>query len=244
LVSRIIATRANIIVVDLPRMKLSLLAILLVISGVSGLAQAPKPALPASVPAQASPASKTHVSQLGFSYSVPSDWEVVDAQGTLPEAKAEADKSATSDEEKKGLACVQIAFSARRGEPGSVLVAVARPFDCFGQQMTEKDLPGFAEGASEGLKQSFDVSDPIHGNYTLGSHSMWIERAKGNPKGHPELPYTVEIACGLLKKAAVCWMAMAADDAALRVFENGAITLDGESAQALVPPNAFEKKPS
>jgi hypothetical protein len=227
------------------------LTILLVVSGVPSLAQAPAPVQPAPaptrvapVPAPAAPEIKTHVSQLGFSYSVPTDWEVVDAQGSLPKAKAEADKNATSDEEKKGLECVQVAFSARRGEPASVLVAVALPFDCFGQQMTEKDLPGFAEGASEGLKQSFDVGDPISGNYTLGSHSMWIERAKGNPKGHPELAYTVEIACGLLKKAAVCWMAMAADDSALRVFEQGAVTLDGESAEALVPPNAFEKKPS
>jgi hypothetical protein len=225
------------------------LAILLVVSGVPSLAQAPEPAQPAPAPTQAAPTpsapeSKAHVSQLGFSYSVPTDWEVVDAQGTLPKAKAEADKNASSEEEKKGLECVQVAFSARRGDPASVLVAVALPFDCFGQQMSEKDLSGFAAGASEGLKQSFDVGDPISGNYTLGSHSMWIERTKGNPKGHPELAYTVEIACGLLKKAAVCWMAMAADDSALRVFEQGAVTLDGESADALVPPNAFEKKPS
>ena len=222
----------------------SLLTILLVVSGIPSLAQAPPPAPPAPAPAQAAPEFKTHVSQLGFTYSVPTDWEVVDAQGTLPSAKAEADKNATTDEEKKGLACVQVALTARHGDPASVLVAVALPFDCFGQQMAEKDLPGFAEGASEGLKQSFDVSEPIYGNYALGSHNIWIERAKGNPKGHPELAYTVEIACSLLKKAAVCWMAMAADDAALRVFEQGAVSLDGESADALVPPNAFEKKPS
>jgi hypothetical protein len=228
-----------------------LFTLLLVVSGVLSPAQAPAPSQPAPTPAQSAPApvesapeSKTHVSQLGFSYSVPTDWEVVDAQGTLPKAKAEADKDATNDEEKKGLACVQIAFSARRGDPASVLVAVALPFDCFGQQITEKDLPGFAEGASEGLKQSFDLGDPIHGTYTLGSHNMWIERAKGNPKGHPDLSYTIEIACSLLKKAAVCWMAMAADDAALRVFEQGAVTLDGECPEALVPPNAFAKKPS
>jgi hypothetical protein len=39
-------------------------------------------------------------------------------------------------------------------------------------------------------------------------------------------------------------MAMATDDAALRVFEQGAVTLDGESADALVPANAFDKKSS
>jgi hypothetical protein len=232
-------------------MKAFLFTVLVTVSGVLSSAQAPAPPQPAPAPAQAAPApvqsapeSKAHVSQLGFSYSVPNDWEVVDAQGTLPKAKADADKNATTEEEKKGLACVEVAFSARRGDPPSVLVAVALPFDCFGQQITEKDLPGFAEGASEGLKQSFDLGDPIHGNYTLGSHKMWIERAKGNPKGQLDLSYTVEIACSLLKKAAVCWMAMAADDAALRVFEQGAVTLDGESAGALVPANAFDNKPS
>ncbi len=201
-------------------------------------------AVSAQAPAESPAGSQVHASPLGFSYSVPKDWEVVDAQGTLPKVKEQADKNATSDEEKKGLACVQIVLTARRGDPASVLVEVALPFDCFGQQMTPQDLPGFAGGASEGLKQTFDVGEPAVANYALGSHDMWVERAKATPKGHPELPYTVEITCSLLKKAAVCWMAMAADDTALRVFESGAVTLDGESADSLVPPTAFNKKPS
>jgi hypothetical protein len=179
-----------------------------------------------------------------MSYTLPKDWEVVDAGATLPQAKEQADQNAATDEEKKGLACVQVALTARHGDPASVLVEVALPFDCFGQQMSEKDLPGFASGASEGLKQTFDIGESVYGSYELGTHSMWIERAKGTPKGHPELPYTVEITCSLLKRAAVCWMAMAADDAALRVFERGAVTLDGEGAKALVPSTAFDKKPS
>ena len=189
-------------------------------------------------------ASEQHANSLGFSYSVPSDWEVVDSQGKLPQVKEQADKNASSDQEKKGLACVQVALTARHGDPVSVMVEVALPFDCFGEAMTEAELPGFASGASEGLKQSFDIGEPVTANYALGSHTMWIERAKGTPKGHPEVPYTVEITCGLVKKAAVCWMAMAADDTALRTFERGVVTLDGESFPALVPPTAFDKKPS
>jgi hypothetical protein len=194
-------------------------------------------------PAQAA-AAQQHVSGLGFSYSVPGDWEVVDSQGKLPGVKEQADKNASSNEEKKGLACVQIALTARHGDPASVMVEVALPFDCFGESMTEAQLPGFASGASEGLKQSFDMGEPVTANYSLGSHTMWIERAKGTPKGHPELSYTVEITCGLVKKAAVCWMAMAADETALRAFEHGVVNLDGESSGALVPPTAFGKKPS
>ena len=188
--------------------------------------------------------AQAHNSDLGFGYSVPKDWEVMDSQATLPMAKQQADQNATSEAEKKGLACVELALTARHGEPVSVIVEVALPFGCFGQEMSEKDLPGFANGASEGLKQSFDFGDPIFSNYSLGTHSMWIERAKGAPKGHPELPYTVEITCSLLKKAAVCWMAMAADDGALRTFEHGAVTLDGEAPIPLVPATAFNKNPS
>jgi hypothetical protein len=197
---------------------------------------------------QASPTAtatpQQHASSLGFSYSVPGDWEVVDSQGKLPGVREQADKNSGSDEEKKGLACVQVALTARHGDPASVLVEVALPFDCFGESMTEAELPGFASGASEGLKQSFDLDEPVTANYSLGSHTMWIERAKGTPKGHPEIPYTVEITCGLVKKAAVCWMAMAADDTALHTFERGVVSLDGESSGALVPPTAFDKKPS
>src|SRR6266568_2511580 len=179
--------------------------------------------------AQAPAATAVHSSDLGFSYSVPSDWETVDAQQTLPKAQQEAAKSATTEDEKKGIACVQIALTARHGDPPSVMVIVALPFACFGQTMTDKDLPGFAQGASEGLKSSFDIGEPQFGAYSLGTHSMWIERAKGNPKGHPEVNYNVEIACSLLQKGAVCWMAMAADDSALHFFENGAVALDGDS---------------
>jgi hypothetical protein len=194
--------------------------------------------------AQTQTAPAVHTSDLGFSYSVPSDWETADTRPTLPAAQQEAAKNATTDEEKKGIACVQIALTARHGDPRSVIVIVALPFDCFGQTMTEKDLPGFAEGASEGLKSSFDVAEPEYGAYSLGTHNMWIERAKGSPKGHPEVNYTVEIACSLLKKGAVCWMTMAADESALRTFENGAVTLDGDSFASLVAPVAFDKKPS
>jgi hypothetical protein len=73
---------------------------------------------------------------------------------------------------------------------------------------------------------------------------MWIERAKGNPKGHPEMPYTLEIACSLLKKSAVCWMIVAGDDQALKQFEGNAVTLNGDFFTDLVPATAFDKKPT
>jgi len=110
--------------------------------------------------------------------------------------------------------------------------------------MTESDLPGMGSGAMEGIEQNFDVSEPNYGVYSLGSHSLWIERTKGTLKGHPEAKYTVETVCSILKKGAVCWMAIAADDAALQSFEHGAVTLDGEVPAPLVPADAFVKKPS
>lgn len=198
----------------------------------------------AQAQAPAPTASQSHSSDLGFSYELPKEWDVVDSQATLPTVKDQASQNATSDAEKKGVECVQVVLTARHGNPASVIVEVALPFECFGQEMTEKDLPGFASGASEGLKQTFDVGEPQLGSYSLGSHKMWIERAKGTPKANPEISYTVEIACGLVHKAAVCWMTMAADPAALDIYEHGAITLDGEKPVALVPPSAFQNKPS
>jgi hypothetical protein len=189
------------------------------------------------------PPTLAHASDLGYAYSLPTEWEVVATPSTLAEVKQQQSQNATSEDEKKGVACVQISLTAKHGTPTSVVVVMELPFECFGQSMTDKDLPGFAQGASEGMKQTFDISDPVYGSYTLGTHSMWVERAKGTPKGHPEVPYTVEIACSLLKKGAVCWMAMAADDASLQVFENGSVALEGEAPLALVPTTAFDKKP-
>jgi len=186
-----------------------------------------------------------HTSELGFTYVLPSDWEVVNSTPTLSAAKKQAQQSASFDDEKKGVSCVQIAFTARHGDPPSVIVLVELPFDCFGQSMSNKDLPGFAQGAAEGVKQTFDISDPITNDYKLGSHGMWIERAKGTPKGHPEAaPYTIEIACTVLKKGAACWMAMVGNDAALKTFEDGAVALEGEAPTSLVPATAFDKKPT
>ena len=167
----------------------------------------------------------------------------MDTAPSLPVVRQEVTKTATSEAEKKGIACVQVALTARQGSPSSVVVVVALPFDCFGETMTEKDLPGFASGASEGLKNTFNISDPVYGSYSLGTHSLWIERAAGAVKDHPEMNYTVETVCSVLKKGAVCWMAMAADDAHLRVFEQGLVTLDSEAPAALVPADAFQKKP-
>jgi hypothetical protein len=199
----------------------------------------------ASLIAQA-PAAMTEArtSPLGFTYGLPIDWDLVDTQRTLPEVKKQQSQSASSDEEKKGIECVQIALTARHGNPASVVVVVGLPFACFGHQMTEKDLPGFALGASQGIEKSFTVSDPVYGTYALGTHSFWIERAHGTVIGHPEGKYTVEITCSLLQNGAVCWMTMASDGADLETFEHGNVTLDGDKSGVLVPPTAFDKKPS
>lgn len=190
------------------------------------------------------PASSPHVikNNLGFSYAVPVDWEVADAKDAA-EARQQAAQSATNEVEKKGLACVDMGFMARHGAPPSIIVEVALPFDCYGQQLTNADLPGFAEGTSQGLKQQFDIGTPTYGTYTLGSHQVWIERVTGTPKNVPNMQYTLEIACTPLKKAAVCWMTMAADDASMKTFEDGMVTLDDDKPVALVPKTAFDKKP-
>jgi hypothetical protein len=204
------------------------------LSATISLAQSPSPVQP--------PAG-THYTDLGLTYSVAGDWEVLSAPVTMDQEKSEASQNAT-DVEKKGLACLEPVFTARDPKSGSVVSVEALPFACFGHAMTNEDLPGFAAGAPEVLKRSFDLGEPVFATYVLGTHTMWIERTHATLKGHPEVPFTVEIACGLLKKAAVCWLAVASDDDALHAFEHGAVTLDGETLSALVPPTAFDKKPS
>jgi hypothetical protein len=188
--------------------------------------------------------TETHASPIGYSFSPPAEWEVVDNSATLAGVKQQAQQNATEDTEKRGAACVDVRLTARHGSPASVIVVVELPFECLGQTATEKDLPGFAQGASEGLKQSFDMAEPVDVSYVLGTHSMWVERAQGSPKGHPEISYTVEIACSLLKKGAVCWMGMAADADALKAYESAPVSLEGDPAVPLVPATAFQKKPA
>lgn len=205
------------------------LAMFLALAGAAASAQVPQ--------AQA----RTFHNRLGFSYAVPTDWAVVDYSA---EEKEEARQNAATEEDKKGLGCAVMGLQAKHGSPVSLIAEVALPFDCFGQVMQSSDLPGFATGASQGLQQNFDVGDPLVGSYVRGSHSFWIERANATLKGQPSISYTIEIACTVGKKAAVCWMTMAADNAALAVFERGLVSVDGDAPEALVPETAFDKKPS
>ena len=148
------------------------------------------PALAATQPAQIDD------SEVGFNYSLPADWELV-APPPAPKITVPFPDAVAA---KKGDACVELVFTAKHGTPASVVVVVALPFACYGQPMKPSDLANFGVGAAEGLKQTFDVTNPVEGNYSLGSHAIWIERAKGTPKGHPENPFTLEIACTVLEK--------------------------------------------
>ena len=190
------------------------------------------------------PPIHTSTNDVGFSYSLPADWEFVDMSASLSAAQKQAQQAAGDDELKRGAACMQIALTAHHGSPGSMIAAVVLPSACMGKEMAPADLPGFGIAATQGVQMGFDVGDPLVAEYSLGSHKVWAARAKGNPAGHPELPYTVETVCTLVKKGAVCWMALAAEDSALATFERGSVTLDQESPKPLVPAAAFVKKPN
>lgn len=172
---------------------------------------------------------------VGFSYSLPADWEFV----TLPQAPKAAMPYPTLVAPRKGDACVEVALTAKHGTPASVVVVLALPFACYGQTMTPKDLANFGAGTAEGMKQSFEITEPVEAAYALGSHTVWIERAKGTPKHHPESPFTFEVACTVLTKGAACWMTMATDAASLEAFEQGMVSLEGDAPAALVPATAF-----
>lgn len=211
------------------------IAALLLLSGASLLAQGAAPT---------SPPTRTYTNDVGFSYTFPAEWDVVNMSSTLPQAQQQAQQQASNDQEKQGIGCTQVGLSAHYGDPASTVVAVVLPFACLGSEMTDKDLPGIGSGALEGVRQNFDLSEPLYGSYSLGSHSMWIERITGTLKEHADVQYTVETVCSILKKGAVCWMAIAADPASLAGFERGVVVLDGEAPSMLVPSSAFAHKPS
>lgn len=185
-------------------------------------------------------APQPETSDLGFTYNLPAAWDVLNMAPAMPAVKLNGEQSATSAEEKKGVDCTQVFLTARHGDPASVIVVVALPFDCFGQTLTSSDLPAFGEGAAQGMEQNFTLRSPVFGAYMLGSHSVWIERAQGSPTGHPENQYTLEIACTVVKKAAVCWLGMVTNPAELATFENSTVSLEGEPAAQLVPATAFQ----
>lgn len=196
----------------------------------------------AADPSAAAPSAADPSAAVGFHYTLPADWTVVAAKP--PKTETTPPQSLATEETIKGTACIRVPLTAEHGSPTSVIVVLDLPFACYGQPMTGQDLPDFGSGAADGLKEEYDLIDPVFGFYTLGSHRLWIERAKGSLKGKPETPYTLEIACTLLQKAAACWMTMAADEPSLRAFENGSVTLDTDAPAPLVPANVFDKPPA
>jgi hypothetical protein len=195
--------------------------------------------LVAQAPAAATP--QPHSSDLGFTYNIPSDWEVL-ATSTLSSLQQETAKSTAGEDVKKGVGCAQISLTARHGDPASMIAVMTLSNACVGQAVTEEDMPGVVAAALEGPSQGFDMTQPEFGSYKLGTHTIWIGRAQGAPKGQPALKYAEETACTLLEKGAACWLIMAADHAATDTFERGLVTLEKDKPIALVPANAFEKK--
>jgi hypothetical protein len=66
---------------------------------------------------------------IGLKYRVPSGWDAIDAQSTLPELKKRQTSNAKTEEEKREIACIEIPASARNGNPPSFLTVMALPFD-------------------------------------------------------------------------------------------------------------------
>ena len=196
----------------------------------------------ASLPLAAQ-APQTHSDPIGFSYSVPAGWEVVVPKPPPAEGHSKILQSAP-DEVKKGIACVEVPMTARHGDPPSAIVIIALPFACFGQTMVEQDLADFGSGVTEGLQTTFDLLNPVSTTYALAGHKLWIERVKAVPKGKTAPLDTVETACTILEKGAVCWMVDAADEASLEAFERGAVTLEGSPATPLVPAGVWIKSPA
>ena len=229
-------------------MRSFVLAAALLGAGVSLLAQIPEHAIAAtaSAPGDAAPSTtktfeyKDDAGLRYFSYAYPSNWEVVDAKPVMPAVRQKVEEGAASDSEKIGAQCTQLALVLREPVLKSSIVVVALPFACVGPVIKESDLPAVATGVSEGVKKGFDVSNSVNATYRSGQHSFWAERTQATSKDHPELAYTLETACTMLKKAVVCWMGFARNQDAIHVLEGGLTSLEGDPPSDLVPPSAFK----
>ncbi len=166
----------------------------------------------------------------------------MDTTPMLPAALQQAARE-YGNEAAKMAACLQLPLMAHHGNPISAIAVAGLSFDCVGHPYTSADIPSVASNVTESLTKNIQIDNPVTNTYTLGTHSMWIERASGSLVGHPETKRTMETVCSVLKKGVVCWMTIAADDDSLQTFENGVVTLDGEDATALVPADALQKKP-
>lgn len=210
-------------------------------------AQASNPSPVSNLASQEAPEAKpavpvTFTSDAGFSYTYPSDWELVDAKPMLPVAKMHAQDKASSDVERQAAGCTQISLLLRHGIPRSSIVVVVLPYSCVDFSLKQSDLVSVAGGMAQGLSKGFTLAEPVYAAYKLGTVEFAAERAKGLPKAHPEASMTLETTCGMLKSAMVCWMGFAQDEAAIRTFESGATSIDNGPARPLVPAGTFEQK--
>jgi hypothetical protein len=230
-------------------MKPAFCAFWLAIGSAAALCQAPPAAAPAPAPDASDP---------GFQFALPSGWEALPSPSDPAPPSSQAPQNIVPA---RGTGCIKVPLTAHSGDARSVLIEVVLPFACFGQIITQDQLPDLAAGAAEGLKQAFDISDAVESNYMLGTHRMWAQHAMASPKGadvksqakskgqgkdqqggQSASPFTFEIACGLLHKSAVCWAVAASDAAALSDFDHASVTLDADPPASLVPATVFPAK--
>jgi hypothetical protein len=185
----------------------------------------------------------TFKSDLGFSYRYLNDWDDLthtkffEALQRMEALAKNGKGNSKRDLATRASECRRMVLMLARPRPvGGSIVVTAIPFACFGGRPSEKDLPVLQSLAPHYTTAVMDVTSVRAGNYMLGSHKVWIERVWGTPKGQPKKPTIAEVVCGLLKKAFVCWAAgVGSNEAELKGFEQGAVTLDEDSAPALVP---------
>lgn len=188
------------------------------------------------------PAFTVYSDESGFSFSYPSDWEVVDSKPLLPVAQMQARERATSAAERQGASCTQLALILSKPSAQARIVVLTIAYDCVGGIIKQSDLAAVGTGISAGMKKSMLITEPTYAAYRLGTHEMWVERANGSPLTHPESKSSVETVCTMLKKSLVCWMDVSGTAEGIAALDNATVTLEGERASALVPPSAFHKR--
>ncbi len=198
----------------------------------------PLPGLAAIPDLGQTPASENtsaYVSQFGFQYNYPANWNVVTAAPITSAVQAQTDP----DLNKRGTACSQIALLVRSPDRAVLIIAMQLPYACIGYTWTEPELATYGNGFNLGLAQTYDLGPATITTFKLGQHAMWASRFMATPKNHPDHTYYAESVCTVLKQAAICWAAIAAEQSLLSILEQGKVSLEGDPPTALVPSTAF-----
>lgn len=194
-----------------------------------------------ATPAPAAGGNQSFSSDLGFTYSIPADYTVVDAQPMMPVLRMQEERTADSAAEKKGMDCAQPILVARHAN-GSVIVVMGLTSDCMGTPLTADQLAQMGIGVVQGMEQGPSgvvLKNPQYGAFRQSDHDFWIVKSNAPTKDAPDTPHWLEAVLTVVPRGVVFWLFTTPDGAQTAGFENTLLHFGSGGDAPLVPATAF-----